>query len=221
MPGGSLDKVIEKREEYTKLTATEKVKMIVGIAAGMAYVHASNIWHRDLKPANILLDNRKEIRIADFGTARIHSEDLTVTVDALGTPLYICPDDLPSKLMDVWSYGMIVWELFKGVPLKVEFKGKYGNVFDLQPKLKAGLRPRVDGLTKPVKDVLDQCWSVDKKTDGSLTRSEFSTLLKFYADCNYQLVENVNVSEVKEYLSKIREYEAEHPPRKIGNEEDE
>jgi serine/threonine protein kinase len=72
------------------LTATQRIKIALGIAKGMAYTHACGIIHRDVKPENVLLDERFAPRIADSGIAKI-AAGLTET-QLRGTHLYMSPD---------------------------------------------------------------------------------------------------------------------------------
>lgn len=98
--------------------------------------------HRDLKPDNIMMSERKDIKIADFGLAREMSNMMTKEV---GTPLYRAPEVLKggyNQKCDVWSVGLILYymltqgELFKHVnktnQLMEEYKKFENNTFDLQ-----------------------------------------------------------------------------------------
>jgi serine/threonine protein kinase len=67
------------------------------------------------------------------------SADVTATLTQnVGTPLYMAPDTSLTKMVDVWAYGMIVWEVLTGVSLEAEFRGKYQSGFGL-----------MNALTKP------------------------------------------------------------------------
>lgn len=64
--------------------------------SGVAYAHAKDVIHRDLKPANVLMSKSGEVKLADFGTARILGMDtsLTQTGQSLGTPDYMSPEQI-------------------------------------------------------------------------------------------------------------------------------
>ncbi|KAG5674691.1 hypothetical protein PVAND_004643 [Polypedilum vanderplanki] len=88
---------------------------------GLQFSHSQNVVHRDLKPANILINNKGEVKIADFGLARVWKPDRPFTNKVIS--LYYRPIEL---LMgetyydfscDMWSLGCIICELFKGSPL--------------------------------------------------------------------------------------------------------
>jgi serine/threonine protein kinase len=214
LPRGALSSYIESPTEYAKLTPTIKAKIIVGIAKGMAYLHASNIWHRDLKPSNILLDENFEVRIADFGTARLMDMQLTVT-DDFETPFYIAPDANPTGLTDVWAYGMMVWELLTGRPLTVEFAGKFRTAMDLLKKLSTGLRPKLDGLSDVAQALLEDCWVLEAK-DGTNTRITFPQIVERLKRWNYALIDGVRGNEMEAYVEAIDAFEREYPPMYIS-----
>ncbi len=90
------------------------------VAAAMAYLHANNILHRDMKSPNILLTSAFEARVADFGMSHLLSAQSTLT--GVGTTAWAAPETLSagggaqnSPLIDVYSYGVVVWELGTGL----------------------------------------------------------------------------------------------------------
>jgi hypothetical protein len=215
LPEGSLAGVIKNGRE---LTPTEKTKIAVGIAKGMAYTHASNVWHRDLKPANILLDENFEVRISDFGTARLQDVTETLTRD-VGTPLYMAPDTESTPMADVWAYGMIVWEVMTGISLEVEFRGKYHTGFGLMNQLKNGLRPNVETLGNEMKQLLEGCWHTEI-LGGSVDRPSFAEIVESFKGWNYALLDGVDVEAVKSYVEKIEEFELKFPPIPLAWDDD-
>ena len=97
------------------------------ILEGLQYLHSNNIIHRDIKTANILLNNKGEIKIGDFGLARIISPSLKKKItNRVVTLWYRAPEllfgeDHYGPAIDMWSIGCVFSELLTGVPL---FKGK-------------------------------------------------------------------------------------------------
>jgi serine/threonine-protein kinase len=107
-----------------QLAVDEAVRLVLDVAAGLAYAHGRGVVHRDIKPENILLSNGQAI-VADFGIARAVSlaggERLTGTGMALGTPHYMSPeqatgDRAVDARSDVYALGCVLYEMLAGEP---------------------------------------------------------------------------------------------------------
>ena len=102
----------------------ECVRLMAKVARAIAYAHGKGVLHRDLQPGNILLDENGEPMVSDFGLAKWldQSSDLTRTLETLGTPGYIAPEqaerpaDKLTCAADVYSLGAILFYLLTGRP---------------------------------------------------------------------------------------------------------
>ena len=96
----------------------KKIKLIMKqVLNGIKYLRLHNIFHRDLKPANILLDEYENVKISDFGFAKVISDnDLSKTL--CGSPIYMAPEIMQHKpynnKTDIWSIGIIIFQLVFG-----------------------------------------------------------------------------------------------------------
>lgn len=89
-------------------------------ADALDYAHSFNVVHRDIKPANIMYEpNTKEVKITDFGIARITDSNKTKTGTILGTPSYMSPEQLSGKHVDgrsdLFSLGVMAYQMLCGV----------------------------------------------------------------------------------------------------------
>jgi predicted Ser/Thr protein kinase len=87
------------------------------IAQGIKYLSKLGIVHRDLKPENIMISEQNEVKIVDFGLARIFGKDNLVT-EVIGTLAYVAPEVIEGngygRDIDMWSFGVIIYYLLTG-----------------------------------------------------------------------------------------------------------
>ncbi len=102
-----------------RLPNDKGVQIAQQLCAGLAAAHEKGVLHRDLKPANIMLDGRGQVRITDFGLARLAGEEAKAEI--VGTPAYMAPEQLArgetTIQSDLYSLGLILYELFTGEPV--------------------------------------------------------------------------------------------------------
>jgi TolB-like protein/predicted Ser/Thr protein kinase/ribosomal protein L40E len=118
--GGQLDAVV-KREP---MPIRHAVELIAKVARTVHYAHEHGILHRDIKPGNILLDQKGEPHLTDFGLARLIETEstLTSTIEVLGTPSYMAPEQAVGNnaaltaATDVYALGAVLYQLLTGHP---------------------------------------------------------------------------------------------------------
>jgi beta-lactam-binding protein with PASTA domain/tRNA A-37 threonylcarbamoyl transferase component Bud32 len=92
------------------------------VAAALDFAHRRGVIHRDVKPGNVLIDDRGQVKVADFGIARAvgTSEDLTQTGSVMGTATYFSPEQAQGYPVDprsdVYSLGVVLYEMATGKP---------------------------------------------------------------------------------------------------------
>src|SRR5437899_8839066 len=118
--GGSLRTAAPALRKHPR----ECVRLMAKVARAIAYAHGKGVLHRDLQPGNILLDENGEPMVSDFGLAKWLNEtsDLTRTLETLGTPGYIAPEQAECRAADLtsaadtYSLGAILFYLLTGRP---------------------------------------------------------------------------------------------------------
>jgi len=118
--GTDLRQVIAART----LSPDQALGIVPRICDALQYAHARGIVHRDIKPENVLLDRDGNVKITDFGLARLmaHAPDaytLTQTQQRMGTPLYMAPEQIDGAhavdhRADIYSLGVVFYEMLTG-----------------------------------------------------------------------------------------------------------
>ena len=99
-------------ETQISLSFEQRLLIFYQILCGVAYAHNKGVIHRDLKPANVLISAQGEVKIVDFGTARVVGTDtnLTMTGQMIGTPDYMAPEQIRGEQLsaacDIYALGI-------------------------------------------------------------------------------------------------------------------
>jgi len=122
MPNGSLDKFLFGNNVKSKLSWSQRFKIIKGVASALLYLHEEweqVVLHRDVKASNVLLDAEMNARLGDFGLARLYDHSTNPqTTHVVGTMGYIAPEACrtrkPTIWTDIFAFGMFLLEVSCG-----------------------------------------------------------------------------------------------------------
>jgi tRNA A-37 threonylcarbamoyl transferase component Bud32 len=124
--GGNL-KSYARKQPGGKISAQDAIRFITQAALGLLEAERLQIVHRDVKAENLLLDAKGDLKIADFGIAKVRHTDVAMTQDCsiLGTPLYMSPEQSQGRPLDhrsdLYSLGATFYQLVTG---KLPAKGR-------------------------------------------------------------------------------------------------
>eukprot|EP01138_Halocafeteria_seosinensis_P012965 gb/GECG01013243.1/.p1 GENE.gb/GECG01013243.1/~~gb/GECG01013243.1/.p1 ORF type:complete len:655 (+),score=92.20 gb/GECG01013243.1/:1-1965(+) len=156
--------------ESTDLSVKEKAGICWDVAAALSYLHSKKIVHRDLKPENVLIrrnvsqgERAYKAVVADFGVSKI-LQTLNVGSKMVGTPKYTGPELLEaekpfSSLADVYSLGVIMYELFSGKEIFPLY-----TMLQVMWAVHSGDRPSIpEDVPDSIADVIQKAWKTDQK----------------------------------------------------------
>ncbi|MGZ3450251.1 MAG: serine/threonine-protein kinase [Polyangiales bacterium] len=165
LAGDDLDRVLE---HSGPLAVEDAVSAIHQACEGIAEAHALGILHRDLKPANLVQLPDGLVKVIDFGIAKsTDSEEtsLTGTGSAMGSPLYMSPEQLRQEKLDarvdVWGLGVTLYELLVGVtPFESEMPAMVlAGIFSRTPP---SIRDERDDVTEALEALVFRCLAKDR-----------------------------------------------------------
>ena len=141
------------------------ISIVARVAEALAYAHSNNVVHRDIKPANVMYEPESDqVKVTDFGIARITDSSRTKTGMVLGTPSYMSPEQLSGKKIDgrsdLFSLGVMLYLLCSG---KLPFVGE--SMTQLMFKIANEAQPDIRTFKAEIPDrlvaIIDRALSKD------------------------------------------------------------
>lgn len=188
VPGESLAKILETRKFLPEM---EVLDIVAQTARALYAAHQEGLVHRDVKPGNLLITPEGQVKITDFGIARVADQvSLTATGQVMGTVQYLAPEQATGKpatpSTDIYSLGIVAYEALAG---KRPFTGDnqmaiaMSQIRDVPPRLPEELDPAVTELIMSClakKAVMRPATALElaqraEKISGKAPRGQFNT----------------------------------------------
>lgn len=159
LPGYTLDDLIKK-----KIPEKDTVEIFLKVCDGLGYAHKMGVIHRDLKPSNVLIGRYGQVKISDFGIAKVLSEGAKESSMSfrIGTYAYMAPEQIADEVVgwysDIYSLGIILYQLITGkYPFKIvkDTDAEYIDAHRFR-------EPNMDNIANPeLKKIIARCLEKD------------------------------------------------------------
>lgn len=166
-------------DENQRFALADICRIIGSILEALQYSHDRGVVHRDVKPANIMFTKENQVKITDFGIARLEDSELTQAGMVIGTPAYMSPEQFLGEKIDlrtdVYSTGVVLYHVLTGE------RPYEGNLATIMHKVLYGepLRPsRVSTLVTPALDAVVTRAMARNREDRFQSAAEFNAALQ-------------------------------------------
>jgi len=205
MERGSLYQVLEK-----PLPLPLQKQMALEIARGLQYLHARDILHRDLKSANVLVNADNHAKLSDFGLSKTRATSVKTTQRKSEAVQWLAPEcftrgGVYTAQSDIYSYGVILWELMSG-------KRPYAGISETEvPKhTLQGNRDTLAGIPESCATLIKQCWSIEPAQRPNLshiieTLEKYTIVLEPAAEEHYN--QGLQFDQLKDYTHALTSYQ--------------
>ncbi|KAA8535489.1 hypothetical protein F0562_030492 [Nyssa sinensis] len=205
--GGQL---CDKMSYFKRLNEGEARKYFQQLIDAVDYCHCRGVYHRDLKPQNLLLDNKGNLKVSDFGLSALPKPGNLLST-ACGSPSYVAPELLMNKgyegaAADVWSCGAILFELLSGY---LAFDDR--NLMNLYRKISRADYKFPEWFTESQKKLISRIFDPNPRTRITIPEiiedQWFQTNYKPAVRIDFD--ENINLDDVHEAFNSAKENETE------------
>ena len=175
LKGNQLDDYINKVSG--PINEIRAINIFLQVLDGIHHIHKLNIVHRDIKPSNIIIDEKDEIKLLDFGIAKDYSNDPNLTVvgqSVGGTPMFMSPEHISNAKItvqsDIYSLGVTFWNMLTG---KAPYEGL--SLAKIYSKIENEELPPIEKIypfaSKKLNDIIKKATAKDprKRYDSCLS----------------------------------------------------
>lgn len=153
--GIDLETMLDKEN---KLNIAAALRFFGQILSALAFAHSHKVIHRDIRPSNILIDEKNNVKITDFGTSTLMDEKQYATT-RIGSPPYMAPEQFEGRAVfasDIYSAGCLFYEMISGLPpivmanpMEIYKRAKAGDMVPLNKK-NASVTKELNGIVMKI-----------------------------------------------------------------------
>ena len=144
---------------------TDAIDYATQITAGLQAAHKKGVTHRDIKSANIMITDEDQVKIMDFGLAKVRGGvKFTKVGTTLGTAAYMSPEQArgeeADERADIWSFGVVLYEMLTG---KMPFPGDYEQavMYSIMNEDPEGVSGSRDDIPLDLENIVNRCLQKD------------------------------------------------------------
>jgi serine/threonine protein kinase len=199
--GQGLDELVKAQK--VPISIERAKKLMIQIVEAFIYAHKSGIIHRDVKPSNILVTADDQIKVLDFGIAKLVGDgnhQLTKTGTQIGTVYYMSPEQVRGQVLDhrsdIYSLGVTFYELLTGVCPYKSLTTEY-EIYDRIVK-----EPLLD-LTQTMGNAYRSMWTIISKATAKDVSDRYQSCEELAADLNKGIVLTPKANPSKQAASSV------------------
>ncbi|HVS65158.1 MAG TPA: serine/threonine-protein kinase [Thermoanaerobaculia bacterium] len=164
LTGEDLDRKINRGDE---ISLESRIEILIQVAEGLDFAHQQGIIHRDIKPSNIRILDDGQVKIMDFGIAKLRDSELALTLPGhtVGTPAYLAPEQIRSLELDarcdVYAFGLLAYELLTH---RKAFSSKNASrvLYQILNEEPTPLRELWPECPSPVAEIVERCYRKER-----------------------------------------------------------
>lgn len=201
--GTTLDNKIAKGS----LSVNEAIDISIQILLGLSRAHEAGIIHRDIKPANIMITSRGEVKVLDFGLAKLSGKSRTTRKGRyMGTLAYMSPEQARGETVDhrtdIWSVGVVFYEMITG---KIPFDGEYGqaiiySIINEDPPALESIKP---DLPQSIENILKRAMAKDPIKRYNYVEEFMVELVSLQKKIEKELIDNQQAVKIEPFKFRV------------------
>ncbi|PKY46846.1 kinase-like protein [Rhizophagus irregularis] len=197
---------ITKSKDFYNIEWNKKLKILRNIAEGLKHLHNQGIIHRDLHSGNILCENDDDVVISDLGISKSAMGSTKDNESVYGIIPYMAPEILQRKeytiFSDIYSFGMIMWELMTG---RLPFEDQTIDVGLMSKICRDGLLPPITtNVPKDYIELMQECWNSDpiKRPEAANISKKLCNILNEEVSNPTEIIKSTDIAPIDNLKSK-------------------